>query len=81
MSLYNDLFEAGNVRIIGLSGSPRLGGNTDFILQETLAATKAEGADVNLIRIFDYHLKPCNGCMACFNTKKCGIEDDVEKLY
>jgi multimeric flavodoxin WrbA len=69
------------LRIVGLSGSPRVGGNTDFILQEALAAARAEGLDVNLIRVSDYHLQPCNGCMTCFTTKKCAIEDDGETLY
>ena len=69
------------MRIVGLSGSPRVGGNTDLILQEALAAAKAEGADVNLIRVSDYHLQPCNGCMTCFSTKKCVNEDDGENLY
>jgi len=69
------------VRIVGLSGSPRVGGNTDLILQEALAAAKAEGADVNLIRVSDYRLLPCSGCMSCFSTKKCVNEDDGESLY
>jgi len=69
------------VLIIGLSGSPRAGGNTDMILQEALAAAKAEGAEVKLIRISDYHIEPCNGCMACFGTKKCVTDDDGENLY
>ena len=69
------------MRIVGISGSPRVGGNTDLVLQEALAAAKAEGADVNLIRVSDYHLLPCNGCMACISTKKCVNEDDGGKLY
>jgi len=69
------------VLIIGLSGSPRVGGNTDMILQEALAAAKAEGAEVKLIRISDYRIQPCNGCMGCFGAKKCVIDDDGENLY
>ena len=67
--------------IIGLSGSPRVGGNTDMILQEALEAAKGEGAEVELIRISDYRIQPCNGCMACFSTKKCVADDDGENLY
>ena len=67
--------------IIGLSGSPRVGGNTDIILEEALAAAKGEGAEVKLIRISDYRLQPCNGCMACFGTKRCVIDDEGETLY
>ncbi len=67
--------------IVGISGSPRVGGNTDMILQEALTAAKEEGADVKLIRISDYNLLPCNACRTCFNTKECVIDDDGEKLY
>ena len=67
--------------IVGLSGSPRVGGNTDLILEAALEAAKAEGANVKLIRISDYNLSPCSGCMSCFSTKKCVKEDDIEKLY
>ena len=69
------------MRIVGLSGSPRVGGNTYLVLLEALAAAKAEGADVSLIRVSDYRLSPCNGCMSCFGTKKCINDDDCEKLY
>lgn len=67
--------------IVGVSGSPRVGGNTDMILQEALAAAKEEGADVKLIRISDYNLKPCDACRTCYSTKKCVIDDDGEKVY
>lgn len=67
--------------IIGISGSPRVGGNTDIILQEALTAAKAEGADVKLIRISDYNLQPCDACKTCYSTKKCVIDDDGEKIY
>jgi len=69
------------LRIVGLSGSARVGGNTDLVLQEALAAAKAEGAEVNLIRVSDYQLSPCIGCSTCFSTKKCVHEDDGERLY
>jgi multimeric flavodoxin WrbA len=67
--------------IVGISGSPRVGGNTDMILQEALAAAKEEGANVKLIRISDYSLQPCNGCRTCYSTKRCVIDDDGEKVY
>jgi multimeric flavodoxin WrbA len=69
------------MRILGLSGSPRVGGNTDLIIQEALAIAKSEGADVSFIRVSDFRLEPCNGCLSCFGTKKCANIDDGEKLY
>lgn len=69
------------MHIIGISGSPRVGGNTDIILQEALNAAKEEGATVKLLRISDYNIRPCDACAACFKTKKCVINDDGEKIY
>lgn len=69
------------MRIIGISGSPRVGGNTDMILREALMAAEEEGVEVGLIRICDYRLEPCDACSTCFDTKKCVIGDDCEKLY
>ncbi len=69
------------LRIIGLCGSGRVGGNTDTILNEALAAAKQEGAEIEMIRLFDHKLAPCNGCGVCRTTKNCVIDDDGEKLY
>jgi len=69
------------MRIIGISGSPRVGGNTDTILKEALTAAQDEGAEIELLRLSDYRLQPCNACGTCFKTKECVIDDDGEKLY
>jgi multimeric flavodoxin WrbA len=58
-----------------------VGGNTDTILHEALAAAKEEGAEVELIRLSDYRLGPCDACGACWKTNSCVIDDDGEKLY
>jgi multimeric flavodoxin WrbA len=69
------------VRILGVSGSPRVGGNTDLILNEALKVAQSSGAQTALIRLSDYKLQPCNACMACFSTGKCTIHDDGQTLY
>jgi multimeric flavodoxin WrbA len=68
------------MRVLGISGSPRVNGNTDLILKEALTAAKSQGAEIKLIRLEDYNLKPCRACMTCFSTGKCAIEDDWQKL-
>ena len=69
------------MRILGVSGSPRVGGNTDLILNQALEVAKSNGAEVSLIRLSDYKLEPCNACMSCFSTGKCVIKDDGQALY
>ena len=46
-----------------------------------MKAGAKEGTETELLNLVDYELKPCEGCKTCFNTKKCVIEDDVEKIY
>ena len=69
------------MRVIGISSSPRVGGNTDTALKIVLDAAKEGGAEVELVRLADYRLRPCDACGACSKTKNCVIDDDGEKIY
>lgn len=69
------------MQILGISGSPRRGGNTEIIINEALHAANTEGAQITFIRLSDYQLTPCTACRTCFKTKQCTIPDDAEKLY
>lgn len=69
------------MRVTGISGSPRVDGNTDIILHEALTSAKEDGAEVQLIRLANYRLEPCDACGSCHTTKSCAKEDDWRKLY
>lgn len=69
------------VRLLGIVGSPRKGGNTELLVNEVLKAAQQEGAETELIYLEDFSLAPCHGCRTCFETKNCVINDDVEKIF
>lgn len=69
------------VKLLGIVGSPRKGGNTEILMKEALKAGEQEGAETELIHLVDFSLEPCNGCRTCFETKNCVIKDDVEKIF
>lgn len=69
------------IKLLGIVGSPRKGGNTEIIMMEALKAGEQEGAETELIRLVDFSLEPCDGCRSCFETKSCAIKDDVEKIF
>ena len=69
------------MQILGISGSPRRGGNTEIIIHEALRTAEAEGAEVAFICLSDYQLTPCTACRTCFETKQCTIQDEAETLY
>lgn len=69
------------VRVLGIVGSPRLGGNTELLLIEALKSAKEEGAETELIRLAEMEVKPCDACSSCRTTKKCRIKDDFNTIF
>ena len=52
--------------ILGISGSPRKGANTDLMLEAALkAAETVEGVRTEAIYLRDYEIHNCKGCFAC----------------
>ena len=69
------------MKVLGISCSPRRGGNTEILVGEALAGAKDYGADVELVLLCDKNITPCDGCDSCTTTGKCRIEDDMQALY
>ncbi len=69
------------VKIIGIVGSPRVGGNTETLVKEALEAAAGEGADVELIRLAGKDVRPCDGCRSCKEKKECHIKDGFHPIF
>lgn len=69
------------MKILGIFGSPRRGGNTDILLEETLKGAQKEGAEVDRIYLTDYAITPCKECHGCDHTGQCVILDDMQEIY
>ncbi|OGQ01612.1 MAG: NADPH-dependent FMN reductase [Deltaproteobacteria bacterium RBG_19FT_COMBO_46_12] len=69
------------MKILGIFGSPRRGGNTDILLEETLKGAEKEGVEVDRIYLPDYAITPCKECHGCDQTGQCVILDDMQKIY
>ena len=56
----------GKKLLLGISSSPRKGGNTDIILEHALKCAE-EYPYIRTERIYlrDYVINPCNSCVAC----------------
>ena len=69
------------LKVLGISGSPRKGKNTDFLVKKALnAAAKIEGVETEFVSLADYKIAPCNGCNHCLKEARCIIEDDMQIL-
>jgi multimeric flavodoxin WrbA len=71
----------GMIHILGVVGSPRIGGNTELFVHEALKAAEGEGAKVELVRLADKQIAPCMGCRSCKVTKRCKTKDDFDEIY
>ncbi len=71
-------------RVLGIACSPRAGGNSDLLVEETLAGAESAGGAVELIALRDLDLTPCQECDVCLSSGECPIDDDflevLEKL-
>jgi multimeric flavodoxin WrbA len=68
------------MKILGILCSPRIKGNTVVLLEEVFRGAKQEGAETELYSISDKKIEPCQGCMSCWETGECIIEDDMQDL-
>lgn len=56
------------MRVLGISGSPRRGGNTDILIKAALEVLGAEGIETEFVSLADRPVKPCVACGGCFKT-------------
>jgi multimeric flavodoxin WrbA len=64
------------LKVIGISASPRLNGNSDLLLREALAGAESGGAQTEYLRLVDFKIAPCIECNACYKTGTCVVKDD-----
>jgi len=74
------------MKILGLNGSERKLGNTEILVKEALMGAEEEGAQVEMLRLTDYKVFPCDGLAPCvFGNKRCNLTDDfnfiVDKIF
>lgn len=68
------------LKVLGISTSPREGGNTDVLLREALAGAAAAGAQVEYLSLRTLSIAPCVECNACARTGVCRIQDDYHAV-
>ncbi len=69
------------MKVLGLMGSPRIGGNTDLLLQACLKGAESLGAVPETIRVDDLTIAPCREFYGCLKDGNCVIQDDMQEIY
>ncbi|MFO7965485.1 MAG: NAD(P)H-dependent oxidoreductase [Desulfobacterales bacterium] len=64
--------------ILGLNGSPRKNGNTEYLVNTFLSEAEALGAHTRLVKVCDKKIEPCRELMVCEKKGFCPLRDDME---
>jgi len=62
--------------VLGLQGSPRKKGNTDYLLTVFINEAEKSGARTHVLEVSRMKLYPCKGCGFCEKNGYCVIKDD-----
>lgn len=74
------------MKVMGFNGSPRKKGNTATVLKHALDGAASQGAETELINLYDCNYK---GCISCFSCKlkggksygRCAVNDDLKPIF
>jgi multimeric flavodoxin WrbA len=69
------------MKVLGIYGSPRKGGNSDQLLDKALEGAKAAGAEISRVYARDLKMSGCIECGGCDETGKCVVQDDMQSVY
>lgn len=68
------------MKVLGILGSPRVGGNSDILLDQALAGAREAGAETEKIILSRKKISGCLDCTKCNETGVCVIKDDMQKI-
>lgn len=54
------------MKVLGISGSPRSGGNTETLIKTALEVLAEQGIETEFLSLSDRPIKPCTACGGCF---------------
>ncbi len=69
------------MKVLGINGSPRIGGNTDILLDKVLEGARNKGAETEKVVLNNLKFSPCQECENLRDDGSCIIEDDMQSLY
>jgi multimeric flavodoxin WrbA len=73
------------MKVIAINGSPRKKWNTSTLLEKALEGAASQGAETELIHLYDLDYKGCTSCFACKlkdgkSYGKCAMHDGLTKV-
>ncbi len=73
------------MKVLAINGSPRKQWNTATLLNKALDGASSQGAEIELIHLYDLNFKGCTSCFACKlkngeSYGRCGFKDELSPV-
>ncbi|OPY32509.1 MAG: Iron-sulfur flavoprotein [Methanomassiliicoccales archaeon PtaU1.Bin124] len=68
-------------KVVGLNGTPRVGGNSEVLLDQALSGAAESGAHVMRIDVARMKISGCDACGSCTDSGICVKDDDMTSVY
>lgn len=65
------------MKVIGINGSARKGGNTSIVMNEVFKPLKNAGIETELIELADVTMESCSACWGCAGKQNCIRHQDA----
>jgi len=69
------------MKILALSASPHVHGNSAHLVDELLAGAREAGAETERLDLNALSIRGCQGDFACKRTGRCFQQDDMQAVY
>lgn len=68
------------MKVLGIMGSARIGGNSDILLNQALSGAKEAGAEIEKIVLDRKVIAGCKDCKKCNRAGVCATKDDMADI-
>jgi multimeric flavodoxin WrbA len=67
------------MKVVGINGSPRKGGNTSILVNTVLAELEKNGIETEFVQLGGKKIQGCKACFKCWKNKdgRCAVDNDV----
>jgi len=72
------------MKVVGINGSGRSGGNTSVLVRAILEGAREGGAQTEFFELAELNITGCKACDACRTgkaTHRCVVKDDMQTFY
>ncbi len=68
-------------KLLAIYSSPRVGGNSDLLLDNFVAGVKSPNWEITRLYVRELNILPCIACGECEKSEQCPIKDDMQAIY